>query len=326
MDNNIVASPRFREIIAEIRDLGFLPNAKLSAGRVPVQRRVDFNQGVDARILCKDPAYLRQLATICLKPLRIAFDHLGLKIPYERSVRYAHEFGLMNMSNYMLYNFHDTPADLFERMRLNVKLNEDLGLRIWSFPMRYQPTWLPDRSHIGEHWTRYQLRAMQLILQATHGVVSGEPSFFKRAFGDTVQDFENLLMRPHHFIFNRDWYETYGGRAQFDEFTREFRNLSGIERTELLSLIASADPSELRSKVTRACARPVRSIMKHYLPLSKKEEAEIWARQKELKKHATISIEVPDEERVEDAGLNYEDANSTSNRKEGRQKRVMANA
>jgi radical SAM superfamily enzyme YgiQ (UPF0313 family) len=51
MDNNIVASPRFHEIIAEIRDLGFVPDAKLSIGRVPVQRRVDFNQGVDARIL-----------------------------------------------------------------------------------------------------------------------------------------------------------------------------------------------------------------------------------------------------------------------------------
>ena len=104
------------------------------------------------------------LSTICLKPLRIAFDHLGFKGPYEQAIRYAHEFGLLSMSNYMLYNFHDTPADLFERMRLNVTLNEELGLRIWSFPMRYQPTWLPDRSHIGEKWTRYQLRSMQLIL------------------------------------------------------------------------------------------------------------------------------------------------------------------
>ena len=40
----------------------------------------------------------------------------------------------------MLYNFHDSPADLYLRMRLNVKLNEELGTRIWSFPMRYQPT------------------------------------------------------------------------------------------------------------------------------------------------------------------------------------------
>src|SRR6185369_9802288 len=92
MDNNVVASSRFKEIIAEIRDLGFTPGAKLQREgmRAPVQRRVDFNQGVDARILCKDPMYLRELATICLKPLRIAFDHLGLKQPYEQAVRFAH--------------------------------------------------------------------------------------------------------------------------------------------------------------------------------------------------------------------------------------------
>jgi hypothetical protein len=111
------------------------------------------------------------------------------------------------MSNYMLYNFHDSPADLYERMRLNVTLNEQLGLRIWSFPMRYQPTDLPERSFIGEKWTRYQLRSMQIILQATHGVVSGAPQFFNRAFGETSDDYVDLLLHPHHFIFNRDYYE-----------------------------------------------------------------------------------------------------------------------
>src|SRR5215475_9555129 len=48
MDNNVVASARFKEIIAEIRDLGFVPGAKLLKGDRAVQRRVDFNQGVDA--------------------------------------------------------------------------------------------------------------------------------------------------------------------------------------------------------------------------------------------------------------------------------------
>src|SRR6202012_2866562 len=136
MDNNVVASHKFKEIIAEIRDLGFVPNAKFRrpGDRVAVQRRVDFNQGVDARILCKDPMYLRELSTIALKPLRIAFDHLGLRKPYEQGLRYAADVGLRELSNYMLYNFRDTPTDLFERMWLNVRLNEELDIRIWSFP------------------------------------------------------------------------------------------------------------------------------------------------------------------------------------------------
>lgn len=324
MDNNVVASPRFREIIAEIRDLGFVPDAKLSIGRTPVQRRVDFNQGVDARILCKDPVYLRELSSICLKPLRIAFDHLGLKGPYEKAVRYAHEFGLMSMSNYMLYNFHDTPADLFERMRLNVTLNEELGLRIWSFPMRFQPTSLPDRSHVGEKWTRHQLRAMQLILQATHGVVSGDPAFFKRAFGDTVEEFGDLLLRPHHFIFNRNWYEALDGRTQFVEYQREFKKLSSSERTELLGLISAVDPRELPGQVQLATTSRVRSIMKHYLPLAKNEEAEIWAKQKAMKQQEDPSVIVPDDERVEDAGLNYDEAQAPTQSKNARRKKAMA--
>jgi len=326
MDNNVVASPRFREIIAEIRDLGFVPDAKLSAGRVPVQRRVDFNQGVDARILCKDPVYLRELASICLKPLRIAFDHLGLKAPYEKAVRYAHEFGLMSMSNYMLYNFHDNPADLFERMRLNVTLNEELGLRIWSFPMRYQPTWLPERSHVGEKWTRYQLRSMQLILQATHGVVSGDPAFFKRAFGDTFEDFSDLLVRPHHFIFNRDWFDCHGGKAQLTEYKQEFGKLSSAERAELLSLIATVDPRHLPGQVKLATTSRVKSIMRHYLPLPKEKEADIWRLQREMRKQDDPSIVVPDDERVEDAGLNYEEAPAPISTKTARAKRALVTA
>ena len=238
MDNNVVASAALPRNHCGNPGLGIYAGRETQhRARVPVQRRVDFNQGVDARILCKDPMYLQELASICLKPLRIAFDHLGLKGPYEQAVRYAHQFGLLSMSNYMLYNFHDTPEDLFERMRLNVTLNEELGLRIWSFPMRYQPTWLPERSHVGEKWTRYQLRSMQLILQATHGVVSGDPAFFKRAFGDTQNEFADLLMRPHHFIFNRDWFDYQDGKAQLSNTKRSSLNSAAPSGRNCLSLL-----------------------------------------------------------------------------------------
>jgi hypothetical protein len=301
MDNNVVASPRFKEIIAEIRDLGFVPGAKFKRGRVPVQRRVDFNQGVDARILCKDPMYLRELSSICLKPLRIAFDHWGLRKPYEQAIRYAHEFGLHELSNYMLYNFHDTPADLHARMKLNVELNEELGIRIWSFPMRYQPTDLPSRSFIGEKWTRYQLRSMQIILQATHGVVSGAPQFFKRAFGETDAAFHDLLLCPHKFIFNRDWYEKDEGKPEFDEFTNKFSRLLAAERAELLDLVSSTDPRYFKDLQAKTGSKQLRDVLQFYLPLPKGEEAQIWERQRQRVVDPTT--DVPDDERVEDAGL-----------------------
>jgi hypothetical protein len=306
MDNNIVASETFRNIIAEIRDLGFVPGAKLKRGRIPVQRRVDFNQGVDARILCKDPMYLRELSSICIRPLRIAFDHLGLRKPYEAAVRTAREFGLTELSNYMLYNFHETPADLYERMALNVELNESLGIRIWSFPMRYQPTDLPNRSHIGEKWTRYQLRSMQLILQATHGVVSGAPVFFRRAFGPTVADYEALLLRPYHFIFNRDWFEAGPGRAEFDDFQASFSRLTSSQRRELVDLLSSCEPRDFKKLCAYTRDTSLRNLLSHYVPLSKETEERIWKLQK--KTRPNISLQVPEDERVEDAGLTEDPA------------------
>lgn len=307
MDNNVVASARFKEIIAEIRDLGFTRDAKIRRlqERVPVQRRVDFNQGVDARILCKDPMYLRELATVCLKPLRIAFDHLGLKEPYEKAVRYAHQFGLTELSNYMLYNFHDSPADLFERMRLNVTLNEELGVRIWSFPMRFQPTDRPDRGHVGKKWSRYQLRSMQIILQATHGIVSGAPEFFKRAFGDTAEEFETILLHPHDYIFNRDWYERHDVAQELHEYREALAGLSIEERRELVELLSSRDPREFQSLASGASNDRIRAILKFYIPKPKDELFAIWEKQRRLSQGNASEL-VADDERVEDAGLDQE--------------------
>lgn len=310
MDNNVVASSQFKEIIAEIRDLGFAAGAKLKRGKVAVQRRVDFNQGVDARILCKDPVYLRELSTICIKPLRIAFDHIGVRKPYEQAIRFAHEFGLNELSNYMLYNFHDTPADLYQRMRLNLDLNDELGIRIWSFPMRFQPTDRPDRTFVGEKWTRYQLRSMQLILQATHGVVSGSSIFFKRAFGDTEDSFQEILLRPHHFIFNREWYERLSGKDEFEDYQAKMRKLSESDKVELLELLSGREPRSFKDIGKATSNSNIRAVAPFYTPISKTKEARIWASQRSATKRQFD--EVPDDERVEDAGLTDEPIESNS--------------
>jgi hypothetical protein len=120
-----------------------------------------------------------------------------------------------------------------------VTLNEELGVRIWSFPMRFQPTDRPDRGHVGNKWSRYQLRSMQIILQATHGIVSGEPTFFKRAFGDTFEDYERILALPHDFIFNRDWFEQFDPEERLAAYRAEYDSLDVHERRELIELLSS---------------------------------------------------------------------------------------
>lgn len=303
MDNNVVASERYKEIIAEVRDLGFSAGAKLVRNGRSVARRVDFNQGVDARILCKDPSYLREMSTIAISPLRIAFDHLGLKKPYETSIRYAHQFGLDRLSNYMLYNFHDSPSDLYARMVLNIELNEELGIRIWSFPMRYQPTDRPDRTFVGEKWSRYELRALQLILQATRGVVSGEPVFFRHAFGSSVAEFERLLLFPQHYIFNREWYESGPGKAETDEFKHRLKALSDSQRSELRGLLSSVDPARFSSLVDKTADRAIRQLLPAYALLKRDQESEIWR----SRQAPGAPCDLSDDEIVEDAGLS-EDA------------------
>ena len=309
MDNNITASTRYKEVIAEIRDLGFTPGATLTRnGSRPVRRRVDFNQGVDARILAKSEMFLREMSTICISPLRVAFDHIGLRKVYEKSIRMAADNQITSLSNYMLYNFMDTPTDLYQRMHLNIELNEELGIRIWSFPMRYQPVTLKDRSHVGKKWNRYYLRSFQIMLQATKGVVSGSPSFFLRAYGEDAEEFERLLRLPHAFIFHRAYFEDGAGRDQREEYESLRRGLSDSQETELVHLLANPSrgnglgPRHFRELANdKKVGRQIRQLMTFH-GLDTKEDAKTHSRQlvEEMIGNGTY---LEEDEVVEDAGL-----------------------
>ena len=316
MDNNITASPKLKEIMDEVVDLGFGRGATITRRGVAIQRRVDFNQGVDARELAKNPELMKQLARVCVSPLRIAFDHLGFRKEYTTAIRQAEANGLKDLSNYMLYNFKEPPSDLFERMYLNVRLNEELGIRIFSFPMRYQPVDLIDRSHVGPKWTRHQLRSVQVILQATHGIVSGTPDFFREAFGSTTNEFMDLLLRPHHMIFNRFWYKPGGGgEAEFSEFQTSFGKLSESQKTEMLRLLSEVmfdlpgkprlTREQLRERFSQEHDDLLRRTLEFYIPPTKNEERKIWELQKvaRMKAAADANFGLPEDEVVEDAGL-----------------------
>lgn len=308
MDNNITASPRYRETMAEIRDLGFTPGAKIHRpGTRPQARRVDFNQGVDARILAKSPMYLREMATIAVSPLRIAFDHTGLRKVYEKAVREAAHNGITSLSNYMLYNFMDAPPDLYHRMRLNIDLNLELEINIWSFPMRYQPVNLPHRSHVGPRWDRYTLRSLQIILQATRGVVTGNPEFFTHAFGDSPASFQHILSLPHAFIFHRDHFNQGPGEPIKREYDSLRQRLSASQQAELMHILSAPPPPGPRphgERLRQAAADPTldklirKTLAYHVLdtgPASKDRPDELLS---------TFNPLLPPEDHMtEDAGL-----------------------
>ena len=131
-------------------------------------RIIDFNQGVDARLL--DDEKMKRLAEINIRPLRIAFDYYSIKDTYVKSIRLAAKYGITDLSNYLLYNYEDKPDELYYRMKINIDLCDELDITIFSFPMKYHPVddseYFNNREFVGKHWNRKFIRSIQAVLNA----------------------------------------------------------------------------------------------------------------------------------------------------------------
>ena len=116
-DNNVLASKRLDDIVNDLKELGFEKGSmyeyKKNGRTIKKQRHVDFNQGIDARLMTIKKTKL--LAELAIHPLRIAFDDLKFKDLYIKKVQLAAKYGIHHLSNYILYNFNDTPRDLWKR-------------------------------------------------------------------------------------------------------------------------------------------------------------------------------------------------------------------
>lgn len=253
LDNNALASRSFKQIIRDICALGFERGAKLG-GRM---RCVDLNQGVDARELSEKKMAL--LAKTAIRPLRIAFDHISIKERYVSRIRLAAKYGLLNLSNYILYNYMDTPADFYERLRINCVLNEELGTKIYSFPMKYIPLTSKDRSYVGQNWNRKLIRGVQCILLATRGMVSPRLEFFEAAFGASPEEFFEIALMPDEYIIHRRFHEKNGAA----EWRNLFHSLTKGQRRDLLEIHSDGRVTEAHIKKTKSPR--VRRLLDHYI-------------------------------------------------------------
>lgn len=203
-------------------------------------RYLDFNQGVDGRKI--NDENMSQLARLAIHPLRIAFDDIRLTDTYCNAVRIAHRHGIKEISNYILFNYKDKPEDLYERLRVNIKLNEELGIQIFSFPMKYSPISETDRTYIGKNWCKKYIRAISAILQVTKGVVAAGSNFFYKAFGNSLDEYFELLAMPRELIMFRSYFEKNGTTQKWLTLYRE---LSDEQKENLLRLV-SLNVSELK--------------------------------------------------------------------------------
>ncbi len=245
LDNNVLASKSFEKIIDDIKLLKFHKGSYFEYNNgnkiIKAKRSVDFNQGIDARLLTSKKCEL--LSSIAIDPLRIAFDHVDKKFVnlYIEKVRMAAEFGIKNLSNYILFNFNDKPEDLYYRLEINIKLNNEfkkkgMSTRIWSFPMKYCPIFgenCTNRRFIGPSWNKKYLRAIQCILNATHGVVGHNAEFFYKAFGANIEEFFYILSMPEEYIMNRKEHESDGSVLLW----KQSFDLNSIENSRIIDII-----------------------------------------------------------------------------------------
>ena len=252
MDNNVLASKYFEKIIDDIKDAGFKNEATF--GKTKKRRIVDFNQGLDARLLTEKK--MKKLSEIPLEPMRIAFDDIKYKKTYIKAVRLAHKYEQRYMSNYILFNFRDTPEDFYERLAINIKLNEEFAKKsfnsngertsIYSFPMRYFP--LNAKSRMvdtgNKHWNKRYLRGLQVILNVMKGSVMPGADFFYQAFGETPEEFKSILLMPDEFIMNRvkpNWQKikerTKRLRPYVEKWRADYQSLSIKERKALIGIL-----------------------------------------------------------------------------------------
>lgn len=262
MDNNVLASPDFDRIIDDIKGLGFVKGATF--GETKRKRIVDYNQGLDVRKL--DEHKMKRLAEIPLAPMRLAFDSIKLKEVYLKAVRLAHMFGQKEMSNYILYNFDDKPEDFYERLRINIDLNEEFkndGVKtsIYSFPMRYIPLDAKDRAvDTGNiHWNKKYLRAVQVILTVMKGPVMPGKQFFMQAFGRDAEEFNAIMSMPEEFIRNRlvsNWRDMNSIETRWmpyvKEWMAEYARLSTADKELLAQVIGSGDAKRIQEVYTKA--------------------------------------------------------------------------
>lgn len=205
---------------------------------------------------------MKKLSEINIRPLRIAFDHYEQKDIYVKAIRTAAKYGIKDLSNYLLYNFLDKPDDLYYRMRINVDLCEELGVTIYSFPMKYHPIDDPDffrnRDYIGKHWCRKFIRAVQAVLNATKGKIGKGKDFFEEAFGRNINEFYDILWMPETFIIFRMKYK--------DNLTAEWRTkfqaLSPKQEEVAKRIIAANDFSEDALKQTKS--EKVLDVLEYY--------------------------------------------------------------
>jgi len=142
-DNNFLASPIWKKTISDPLELDI---------------KVDFNQGLDARLMNEEKA--GYIAELKMPTVRMAYDFIKEKSAVEKAVEYLETAGVRKRKIlfYALYNFYlpetsigDTPEEFFTRIK------DITNMGCVSYPMRYEPLdSLKKNGFVSPNWTQKQ--------------------------------------------------------------------------------------------------------------------------------------------------------------------------
>ncbi len=137
-DNNILASPYWKDIFDELDELSL---------------EVDFNQGLDARLVNEEVAL--RIKRLKINVVRLAYDSNQIRKNLYNAINLLKSVGI-NGRKILVYCIHNTEYDTPEDFLNRIKDLLDWG--VVAYPMRYQPlTPTPKNTYISPTWTYEEL-------------------------------------------------------------------------------------------------------------------------------------------------------------------------
>ena len=183
-DNNFLATPKSHqrqviEFLSQYKDL-----------------KIDFNQALEAKLF--RPFHAELFKKINIPNLRFAFDGMHEDGYFQEAVKIARRSNKKQaITAYILYNFNDTPEDLWYR------LTQAFSLRCIIHLMKYAPINQMSRRYIGEHWSKEKIDGLHEICSKISFVVNAikynakdvkEKRFMKSdQFGSSPEEFVKLI-------------------------------------------------------------------------------------------------------------------------------------
>jgi hypothetical protein len=141
-DNNFLANKHRMDIFKELIDF---------------DKKVDFNQGIDARLITEPVA--KMIGSLKLdSTVRLAYDSYNQQKYVKRAVDRLLNIGIKkrDIFVYTLFNYTDTPDEFFNRVR------EILNWGVVCYPMRYESLYTIEKnSFISPHWDSRKIELVQ---------------------------------------------------------------------------------------------------------------------------------------------------------------------